>query len=235
MTGRTVICAALLLLAGCSEPPPPVDVWVGQHRVRVPLPSDMQRYQNLDGREAFRGDGGLTLQFVSLGAVTPGGFVRELEAARDAWVSGRQQEARSLLREARPPVYLFGGERARDEVFGDVEDGLRAAPTLDRFAAAVAVVSGLPELDLQAAAETHLRSHFLFRPALQEIAHLEEGDLRGRRCLSVDTWNTRTHTGLERYLFVVDDEELLVVHARGDPGRTGSLISDISRQLVFLD
>lgn len=217
----TSIGAALLGCTGPAPPPEPLALKVGVHEVRLVVPPGWQRIDH--GREQRFENGQSHISLADMGPATAASFRREIDHARELFRLGQLEDARTLLDELRPRS-LFPSEQ-RWEAFVGAWRKIRRKERDDRpldpiaieraYTEVLAEIDALPRPDMTTLAEALLES--LGHDDRYDIALREARAIDGNEALLIDTWDRLSHDFRKRYLFVLNEGNLLV--ARMESGR----------------
>lgn len=214
-----LLAASAAAFAACGAHDAPRTFAIGEHRVSARVPAG---WEVLDqGRQVRLRGAGAELVLQDLGAAGPVGLRREVERAQDLWRAGRVDEARWRLYNVPLPEYLFATpEQARafrDAWSGVTADAARALTGDEPARRFVAVMGAVAELREPTLPE-------LARHGLAVLGHDERRDVRasepvavaGGDALDVQTWNRLAHTSPRRFVFVRNDDFLLVLYTAAD-------------------
>lgn len=219
--------AAVLLVAGlplcaCSEPPPvPLSLKIGVHEVELIAPPE---WEHLDhGREQRFDQGMSQISLADMGPVTREGFEREIVHARELFRQRQLEDARThlnelLLRPAFPNKGRWESFATPWNIVRRAGAGLNTADpeVIERtYAEVLAEIAALPTPDLPTITTAMLAK--LGHDERYAIAEQQAMAISGRPALLVDTWDRLSHDQRRRYVFVLNEGNLLV--ARMELGR----------------
>jgi len=212
---RGSIAIALVLVAiGCGKPPERHVFTVGVHHVSTMTPVAWEVFNH--GREILIRNGDHQVAMRDIGPVGPVGIRREVEAARELWRNGRDEDARWRLSTVPVPEDLFATVAARRAFWDDWSaiSNAREHPSFAEvdpaFTRLLARIATLPKRTLDQLAEASLFEKDRDRRLL-EIASRRHVAIDGRDVLIVDTWYKLTHGQRERAAFVLENGYLMTV------------------------
>jgi hypothetical protein len=210
--------AAAIVMAGCVCPgwaAEPLELNVGAHRVTLTAP---ERWAHIDDGDAHRFRWrGAQIEVADVGPVTLAGIRSEIQRARGLYLIGAAAESSDVVNGLRLRG-LFASQQRWDDFLVAWDTVRRARANDDRAAkravdGAFQTVLGeiarlpqpsLPELAAGAVAELEPMDR-------REIAMQREISIAGRSGLAIDTWDRLAHAQRKRYVFVVNEGDVLMV------------------------
>jgi len=230
---------AAVLHGGCTrEPPPPPEptaVTVGVHSLAFRVPEGWLHFDH--GREQRFERGLLQMSIADLGPVDGAGYARAIEDARDLWRAGRLEDARETLgrlrlRSAFPSEEEWRAFRVPWEIVSQVGSGASPGELDEAYRSVLETVRGLLSPPLEAATAAALAD--LGHDERRSVAEREPVLIDDREGMWVDTWDRLSHDHRQRFLFVVSEGHLLVVHTDlgAFPEMEGAL-GELGRSLEF--
>jgi hypothetical protein len=181
-------------------------------------------WQALDqGRQLVFRNGESTLIFNDLGAVRPEGFRDTAAAAQELWRSGRDDEARTRLRELEQRTVLPVPSAPRGTAYADV------ALDFDRLFAAIEEMKPAPIDKIVDDALPRL-GHDQFR---REVKSRQATRVDGREAMEVETWMTLTHSDPRCLLLIVNEGRALAVRCDRCDGDMAKIFDDVTVSLHF--
>jgi hypothetical protein len=224
-SGATAVLVGVLALA-CSPPPepPPIRLTVGVHDVAFQVP---EGWLHLDhGREHRFHRDSEQISLADVGPVTPRGYRREIEHARELFRAGQSADARAHL-DSLDLRSAFSKERQ----WRDLEDSwdvildrgrgrnARSEDVEQAYLAVLARIDTLAQPALTTLIERALPG--LDHGAQRDVAEQHSITIDGRAGMRIETWDRLSHDHRKSYLFVLNEENLLV--ARMELGRYSAL------------
>ena len=230
MGGRhvAVVLAAILIVApSCARHDAPPEAprarrsfELGAHSVQVDVPPDWDVLDQGSQKRFRKGELELVLQ--DLGPATPQGVQREVERARELWQADRAGEARLRLSNTRLPPDLFptaATRQAFQSAWHAVVQSAGAAPFDEvepAFDEMLIRLAAVPPRDLGEIADEGLAA----------LGHDQRRDVKSRRAMTLDardavdleTWNRLSHTNPQRFIFLVNEGDLLVLYTSREGG-----------------
>jgi len=217
---RESIAIVLALIAiGCGKPPERHAFTVGVHHVSTMTPVAWEVFNH--GREILIRNGDHQVAMRDIGPVGPIGIRREVEAARELWRNGRDEDARWRLRTVPVPENLFATVAERRAFWDDwsaisnAGEHASFAEVDPAFTRLLACIATLPKRTLDQLADAWMLEQD--RDRRLEVAERHHIAIDGRDVLIVDTWYKLTHGQRERAAFVLENGYLMTV--RTDRGR----------------
>lgn len=216
LVGASCLVLMSLALGGCSERAPErLHVRVGVHNVAFDSPSGWQHHDEEAGH-LFKN--GLAQIFLNdTGPVTAEGFQREMERAREVYRRGELERANDILNTLRlrtsfPSIDRwkpFAESLNRARGFGTG----RSRPDPDAIERAyteiLVQIASLPKRDIETLAIEALAE---YEPLdRRTIAAQRAMIIDQRSALLIDTWDRLNHIQPMRYIFVLNEGNLLVV------------------------
>jgi len=210
---RIVVLLGVAGFAAC-DPPPATSLAVGVHDVELRVPEGWQHYDH--GQEHRFENGFNQISLEDLGPATPEAYQREVALARALFERGQLADAREQLGGLAVRIAFPTEERweSFEEPWKLVSlAGHRGKPfnteavTLG-YSEVLAQIGALPMCDL-ATTVTGILDR-LDTTGMREIAEQEPLAIGGRDALRVDTWDRLSHDWRQRYVFVLNNGNLLV-------------------------
>ena len=210
------LAVAVPLVCCRSDPPPPPEptvVTVGVHRVAFRVPDGWLHFDH--GREQGFESGLLQMSIADLGPVDGLGYARAIEEAWDLWREGRLEDAREALgrirlRAAFASVEAWRAFRVHWDVVAQEGDVAPPGELDEAYRSILETVRGLPPPSLEDLAEAALVD--LGHDQRRSVAERRPVLIDDRDGMWVDTWDRLSHDYRQRFLFVVSEGHLLVVH-----------------------
>ena len=223
----TLLSASLsiALAAACKEPPR--EFAVGEHRVRLAVPSGWQALSQ--GRQLVIRKEELEVELSDLGAVRPDALRREVLHARDLWRNGQENAARLRLREFPLREKLYTTRKQYDRILAAWQkvDGVALdnppAAVETPFRELLAVIDSTPQPALEAIVDDVL-PRLGHDERRYEVKSRTPTTVDGREAMTVETWLSLSHTGLQRQIIVVNEGRVLALQCRrcSDPVAAGA-------------
>lgn len=212
-----MVLVAAVLHGGCAReplpPPEPTAVTVGVHRLAFRVPEGWLHFDH--GREQRFERGLLQMSIADLGPVDGAGYARAIEDARDLWRAGRLEDARETLgrlrlRAAFPSEEDWRAFRVRWDVVAQEGDVTPPGELDEAYRSILETVRDLPPPSLDDLADAALVD--LGHDQRRSVAERRPVLIDDRGGMWVDTWDRLSHDYRQRFLFVVSEGHLLVVH-----------------------
>ncbi|MFC1572154.1 hypothetical protein ACFL6M_01020 [Candidatus Eisenbacteria bacterium] len=216
-----IVIVGLMWSFGCerSQTSPQTEIQVGVHRIAVVPPAGWLHADH--GREHHYQRGRAKISLVDLGAVDRDGFLEEVVAARGLLRRGQNEDAVARLFRLRIDrqtftnpedyqAYVTLWKEAR--LSGTSFDSVRLERVYDDL---ILLLEALPKSDVADHVMTALEEFGY--DELRDIASRKPLRFTGRPAIQVDTWHRLNHEFRKRYLLVLNEGHLLVVHTAYGP------------------
>jgi hypothetical protein len=196
------------------EGPPPLVLNVGIHDISLALP---EGWIHLDHGLEHRFQNDLRHIAISdLGPVTPEGYQREINHARELFRDYRLEDAKAHL-DSIQLLAGFSSARHWAEVSGvyhvALDGGLKRDSTRqeveDAYTSLIQQVERMERSGLPSLVERLLPT--LDTAAHREVASQQHLTIGGRDGMRVETWDKMTHESRLSFLFVLNEENMLVL------------------------
>ena len=211
-----IAIATSVVAGGCAEEPPePLSLQVGAHRIAFDAPQGWQRIDR--GAEQFFKRELDQIFLNDAGPVTVEGFRQEVERAREVFRGGSLEQANDILN-AIHWRSAFPSKDRWDAFYASLSAARGLSSGRDHHDP-FAVESAYKEVLVQLATLPDRDIETLAKEALAEFEPVDRRTIRaqspmivdGRQAWRIETWDRLNHTGLMRYIFVLDNGRFLVI------------------------
>ena len=208
-----VLLGTLALACAPSRPEPPTAMTIGVHDVALHVPDGWLRFDH--GREQRFQREIAQITLADFGPVTPEGYLREIEHARELFRGRQLADSRTQLSGLRMRS-AFSTERQWkrfESSWVSIADVGRRDDTVPEeveyaYSEVLRQIGALPAPTLSEIVERALPH--VGHGAQRDVAEQSPVTIDGRQGLRVETWDRLSHDHRQSYLFVLNEGNLVV-------------------------